>query len=396
MKPLGSRPTATNPNPVDFGPNVLIFDPSMPMANIQSTTDTIFHQQDANQFGLGRYAYLFKPGSYSLNVQVSYYTTVHGLGSSPDDVTITGGVQSLAPSTGGNALNNFWRGAENLAVQPTNANINAWAVSQATYLRRFHVKGELWLFDFINQGGNNYSSGGFVADSLIDTQVISGSQQQFLTRNTTLTKWLGGVWNMVFVGDNQPPSGSWPGQPYTIVDKTPVIREKPYLTIDSSGNYAVQVPALKRESQGPSWTGTSWTGTTDPTTTLPISQFYIAKAATDTADSLNAALQQGYHLIITPGIYHLARSLEVTYPNTVILGLGMATLTPDNGTPALTIADVDGVSVSGILFDAGAQQSPSLLVVGPSPSWVDHSANPIALYDLSSRVGGAAAGLTQN
>src|SRR2546423_2644410 len=176
----GSRPTPTNPNPVDFGPNVLIFDPSMPMADIQSRTDTIFHQQDVNQFGTGRYAYLFKPGSYNLNVQVSYYTTVHGLGHSPDEVTVTGGVQSLAPSTGGNALNNFWRGVENLAVKPTNANINAWAVSQATYLRRFHVKGELFLFDFINQGDHNYSSGGFIADSVIDTQVISGSQQQFL------------------------------------------------------------------------------------------------------------------------------------------------------------------------------------------------------------------------
>ena len=173
--------------------------------------------------------------------------------------------------------------------------------------------------------------------------------------------------------------------------KTPVIREKPYLVIDSAGNYSVQVPGLKKNSQG-----TSWAGTPDSVTTLPINQFYIAKAATDTADSLNAALQQGYHLIITPGIYHLSSSLEVNYPDTVILGLGMATLTPDNGTPAMTIADVDGVSVSGILFDAGAKQSPSLLIVGPSTSNVDHSANPTALYDLSCRIGGAAAGLAQN
>src|SRR5205809_5225644 len=87
----GPRPKVSNPNPVDFGPNVLIFDPSMSMSDIQSKTHNIFLQQDgdAHQFGPGRYAYLFKPGSYSLNVQVSYYTTVHGLGHSPDDVTIT-------------------------------------------------------------------------------------------------------------------------------------------------------------------------------------------------------------------------------------------------------------------------------------------------------------------
>jgi hypothetical protein len=399
--PTGSRPTPTNPNPVDFGPNVLIFDPSMSMSDIQSKTHNIFLQQDgnANQFGPGRYAYLFKPGSYSLNVEVSYYTTVHGLGHLPDDVTITGGVQSLASSTQGNALNNFWRGAENLAVSPTNANINDWAVSQATYLRRFHVKGELWLYDFMTPGPNNWSSGGFIADSLIDVQVRSGSQQQFLTRNTNMTKWVGGVWNMVFVGDEgayhlndqAPAGGSWPDVPLTVVANTPLIREKPYLVIDSSGNYAVQVPTLKQASQG-----NSWSGTPDTVNTLPINQFYIAKATTDTATSINAALQQGYHLILTPGTYHLNSSLEVNYPNTVILGLGMATLTPDNGTPAMTIADVDGVSVSGILFDAGPQQSPSLLVVGPSTSNVDHSSNPTALYDLSCRVGGGAAALTQN
>jgi hypothetical protein len=389
--PTGPRPTPTNPNPVDFGPNVFVFDPSMPISDIQARTDTILQQQQANQFGTERIAFFFKPGSYNpLNVEIGYYTTVHGLGHSPDDVTIIGGVQSTGSSTLGVALNNFWRGVENLAITPTqNNSTNMWAVSQATYLRRVHVKGELKLWDFLFD--NAFSSGGFIADSLIDTKVTSGSQQQFLTRNSNLTNWEGGVWNMVFVGDEQTPPASWPSPPYTIVDKTPVIREKPYLVIDSGGNYAVQVPALKKDSQG-----ISWTSTPHAATTLPINKFYIAKAATDTASSLNTALQQGYHLILTPGIYHLSGSLDVIYADTVILGLGMATLTPDNGTPAMTIADVGGVSVSGILFDAGPMKSPSILTVGPSPGTVDHSANPIALYDLSCRVGGAAAGLAQN
>jgi hypothetical protein len=94
-------------------------------------------------------------------------------------------------------------------------------------------------------------------------------------------------------------------------------------------------------------------------------------------------------LILTPGIYPLASSLRVNLPSTVILGLGMATLTPISNFPAMEIADVDGVSVCGILFDAGVN-SPSLLVVGPQGSSGDHSANPIALFDLSCRVGGAA------
>jgi hypothetical protein len=399
--PTGPRPTPTNPRPVDFGANVFIFDPSMPISDIQSKTKQVLNQQQANQFGTERVAFFFKPGSYDkLFVEIGYYTTVHGLGSSPDDVNIIGGLQSTGIPPEGSALNNFWRGAENLAVTPTiqnrpltptNDNINMWAVSQATYLRRVHIKGNLFLYDYNFDGKKNFSSGGFIADSAIDNKIISGTQQQFLTRNTTLTNWFGAVWNMVFVGDNQPPSGSFPNPPFTVVDKTPVIREKPYLVIDGHGNYAVHVPALTQASQGP-----SWASATAPATTLPIKQFYIAKAATDTADTLNAALHQGYHLILTPGVYHLTRSLEVNYPDTVVLGLGMATLTSDCGKPAMTIADVDGVSVSGILFDAGLLPLSSILVVGPHTSNVDHSAKPIALHDLSCRVGGAAVASAQN
>ncbi|KIX96498.1 uncharacterized protein Z520_07764 [Fonsecaea multimorphosa CBS 102226] len=384
-----SRPTPTNPKPADFGPNVHIFDPSMPMADITSTIAPIFQSQDTNQFGPGRQAYFFKPGSYNLSVDVGYYMTVHGLGHSPNDVKITGGVQSLATSTQGLALNSFWRGVENLSIVPTtNGDISGWAVSQATFLRRVHIiGGQLFLFDW--RYPTNYSSGGFIADSLIDKQIISGSQQQFLTRNTTLTNWNGGVWNMVFVGDDQPPSGSWPDQPFTVVEKTPVIREKPYLIFEN--DYAVQVPNVKRGSQG-----TSWSNVPDSATTLPISQFYIAKAATDTADSINDALHQGYHLIFTPGVYHLSRSLEVQYPNTVILGLGMATLVPDSGTPAMVVDDVGGVSISGIIFDAGPIRTSQLLVIGGASSASDHNANPTALFDICCRVGGAAAGSTLN
>ena len=195
---------------------------------------------------------------------------------------------------------------------------------------------------------------------------------------------------MVFVGDKQPPSGSWPQTPFTVVEKTPVIREKPYLVFDGN-NYAVQVPCLKSNSQG-----TSWSTTPDPVTTIPINQFYIAQAKTDTAASLNTALTQGLHMILTPGIYHLADSLQITHPDTVILGLGMATLIPDNGTPAITVSDVPGVSISGLILDAGPRQSLTLLLVSPTTSKTDHSANPIALFDLSARVGGATLGSTQS
>jgi hypothetical protein len=378
--------------PPDFGPNVLVFDASMGDSAIQSKIDTVFNAQQTNQFGTNRYAYFFKPGKYALDVQVGFYMEVLGLGAAPDDVSITGAVRSMAKWNQGNATLNFWRLASNLSVTPS-ASINkndVWAVSQATALRRIHVtSGGVNLFD--PEGGpNEWASGGFIADSKIDGTVVSGSQQQFLTRNVTMTAWSGGVWNMVFVGNEGNPTGTWPQSPYTFVSSTPTLREKPYLTIDGAGNYAVVAPTLAQSTQG-----TSWESAGASSVTIPISAFYIAHAGSDTADTINTALTAGANLILTPGIYHLASPIRVARPGTVVLGLGLATLTPDQGTAAVTVADVDSVTIAGILFDAGAKESPSLLQVGDAVTTTSHAASPTALFDVSCRVGGAAAGLAK-
>src|SRR3954453_24189370 len=99
----------------DFGPNVLIFDPSV--ADIQPRINAIFAKQESAPFAPERYAYLFKPGKYDLDVQVGFYTHVAGLGKSPDDVSITGAVRSKAQwMQNHNATCNFWRCVENLSV----------------------------------------------------------------------------------------------------------------------------------------------------------------------------------------------------------------------------------------------------------------------------------------
>ena len=233
----------------DFGPNVLIFDPSM--KDIQGRIDAVFRKQEHNQFGSARYAYLFKPGAYNLDVAVGFYVHVAGLGQSPDDVAITGAVRSMAALGNGNATCNFWRAVENLSVTPTrNDKTDVWAVSQGVTLRRTHVKGNLNLWD----GG--WSSGGFMSDCKIDGQVNSGSQQQWFSRNTEWGKWVGGSWNMVFVGTVNPPSGNWPARPYTVIDQTPVAAEKPYLYIDGGGHYFVMVPSLTTTgARGTTWSG---------------------------------------------------------------------------------------------------------------------------------------------
>jgi hypothetical protein len=375
---------ATANSAPNFGPNVIIFDPSMSSSSIQSQLDNIYNQQKGNQFGSARYALLFKPGSYNNTVNVGYYTQVLGLGQSPDNVTINGGVISNAVLSNNNATQNFWEGAENLSVVPSGGT-DQWAVSQACPMRRVHIKGGIVL----DQNGG-YSSGGFLSDSKIDNQINSGSQQQWISRNSQWGSWAGSNWNMVFVGDTNAPSGAnWPNPAYTVTSQTPQVREKPFLTIDGSGNYSVFVPALSSNSSGITWSSGSSAGQS-----IPISQFYIAHSSSDTAATLNAALSQGKNLLLTPGVYSLNATLQVNNPNTVVLGLGLATLLSQNGVTAMTVADVDGVILSGILFDAGSTNSPFQLQVGPTGSSASHASNPTVLHDLFFRVGGAAAGKT--
>ena len=156
----------TAPN---FGPNVFVYNPSMPMATIQSNLNYLFGLQsdvNASQFDANRYAILFQPGTYNLAINMGYYMQVLGLGQSPDNVTINGLLDSHGFLPNHNATCNFWMAAENLAVFPTNSGtFSQWAVSQGTSFRRMHVKGALFLSDFDNGA---YSSGGFLADSKID------------------------------------------------------------------------------------------------------------------------------------------------------------------------------------------------------------------------------------
>jgi hypothetical protein len=381
----GCQATEAQNKPIqtpDFGEHVIIMDPSMPAAEVQNKLDAIFKLQESNQFGPERYAVLFKPGVYHNKVRLGFYTQLLGLGQFPDDVMLQGGIQVEASWHDGDATQNFWRSVENLSVTPDNGTMQ-WAVSQASPLRRIHVRGNMLLDD---NGG--WSSGGFIADSLVDQQINSGTQQQWLTRNASIGSWTNENWNMVFVGvKNAPESKNWPTPPYTVVEQTPLVSEKPFLTIDGSGQYSVFVPALRKNTQG-----VSWQETHVPGAKLPLDKFYIAKAATDSAATLNAALNAGKHLLLTPGIYKLDAPVQVKNPDTVVLGLGIATLLPTAGNVALTVADVDGVKISGVLFDAGEKNSEVLLQVGDKKSATSHAQNPIALHDVFFRVGGAAVG----
>jgi hypothetical protein len=404
MMMAGAASASPPPAQPDFGPNVVVIDPSMSTSQIQATVDAISTQQISNQFGDARYEILFKPGTYGagtpINFQIGYYTDVAGLGALPTDVVLNGSANVFNQCIGGDcmALVNFWRSISNMTINVGSGGCHYgefWATSQATSMRRMNLPGYTSLMDYCGPGSYN-ASGGFIADSALGS-VTNGSQQQWLTRNSSVGSWSNGVWNQVFAGVTGAPAQNFgvAGGVYTTLPTNPVSREKPFLYVDSSGNYNVYVPSAQFDSSGPTWTN----GQT-PGKSLPISSFFIAKP-TDSVQTINNALARGKNLIFTPGIYNVSRTIEVKRPDTIVLGMGLATISPQDGVVPMTVADVKGVEISDLIFDAGAVNSPVLLQIGTGHAsngqatehnhWSDPS-DPTTLSDVYFRIGGAHVG----
>ena len=383
---------SAEPNPPTWPSSVYVFDPANSAQN-QQVIDSIFatnggHDPSFNgQWSNLRYALLFMPGTHNVNVNVGYYTSVIGLGETPQDTNIA----TVTCENGdfdytGGALSNFWRSAENFYTQPSRTWNNAatpsmmWAVSQACPLRRVYVNGDLNLYEYNSGCCAGYSSGGYLADSVVTGTIYSGSQQQWFTRNTAISSWNGGNWNMVFLGNN----GSVPsthcsnsgGWPMTTIESTPVIAEKPYITL-VNGKYSIVVPPVETDKIGPS--------SFNEGTIIDFSKVYVATSS-DSVDTINSKLSSGLHLVLTPGIYNLTGTINVGIANTVVLGIGFPTLVATNGQTAIQITGSEGVRVSGILLQAGPVTTGTLLYWGSNDA--GNPSNPGFLYDCFARVGG--------
>ena len=386
-----------------FGPHVLVFDPSMPTSEIQAAADAVYAAQVNDEMGTTRWSLLFRPGTYGtasepLQVKVGYYTEVAGLGAAPGDVVVNGKIEvyNRCLGDGGTsnciALDNFWRTLSNLTIRINaagqdgcRASANFWAVSQAVSMRRVAVTGgNLSLMDYCT-AGPQYASGGFTADSKLPF-VISGSQQQWLTRNSQVDGWSNGVWNQVFSGVlGAPTEQGFPNPPYTTLDTTPLSREKPWLFVDGAGAYRVRVPDAASGTRG-----TTWADGVTPGRSRPLSDFYVARPG-DSAQAINSQLARGKDLLLTPGVYDVDRSIEVKRPGTVVLCMGHATLTAIGGAVPLEVWDRAGTVVAGVTVDAGTVESPALLRVGAkggSPSARSTASDPLTLSDVYFRVGG--------
>jgi hypothetical protein len=400
-----------------FGPNVCVFNDTMTQAAIQTDLNAIATQQVpvASQFDSDRYSVFFEPGTYGsksapLVFQVGYYTQVAGLGAQASDTVINGAIDVFnnlctAGTQDCNADDNFWRSLSNLdlnvdlpATTPAYAppavdafgagcdnSAEFWAASQAAPIRRVIINGSVVLQDYC--ANNNYASGGFIADSQVTGDLDFYGNQQYVVRNSYIGGANGcpnGLWNMVYSGVEGAPAPVFTGQcqQNTVLATSPVTQEEPFLYQDASGNNRVFVPALQTSSTGPSWSSGTEAGSS-----LPLSSFFIANPSTSVA-AIDVALALGKNLVLTPGVYNLNAPIIVSRPDTVVLGLGFATLVPQKGNAALVVLPNKGVKVSGLIVDAGPVNSPVLVSDG-TPLLPGSATDPNTIQDVYFRIGGA-------
>ena len=403
-----------------FGDNVHIFSPNDDREEIYNVVNDIYKVQAAvdesgnptpgQQFGSGRHTLAFKTGDYSTmnadNYDISYYMQIIGLGKKPTDVKLKN-VHIPAVLPNNNVTCNFWMMVENFEIVPETVYHSEdvwfqflWAVSQAAPARRLNVLRPSMLDWYYG-----WASGGFISDSYFDGAIGSSTQQQYYIRNSKLNKNFYGVtYNLVAQGvqgisadktydlDSKLGITNWrSGKQMTILNNTDIIREKPFLYFDEDDQeYKVFAPALKKYSSGLTWTS-DYMG---DGTSINISDFHVAKADTDNASTINDALSQGKHILLTPGIYYAEEPIKVEKANTIILGLGLATIIPGetNKEAAIKVADVDGVTIAGVILDA-QYSSENMIVVGTKGNKTDHSSNPTILQDLFIRIGGVHPGV---
>ena len=304
-----------------LGPNVIIFDPSMPVSQIQATVDAIYAQQVDAEMGTNRYALLFKPGVYGtasqpLQMKVGYYTEVAGLGASPADVTINGKIEvyNRCLDNGGTsnclALVNFWRTLSNLSLQRQRARPGrlprlgellgglAGRVDAPSRHHRRHplAHGLLHGRAAVRQRRLHRRLEPAVRHQRLAAAVADPQQPDRRLVERRLEPGLRGCRRRA---RRKRPSRTRRTRRSTT---TPVSREKPYLFVDGQGNYNVRVPSAQTQHQR-HLLGRRPDGRD---ARIPLDDFFIAKPS-DSVKEINNALARGMNLLLTPGVYNVGR-----------------------------------------------------------------------------------------
>lgn len=318
------------------------------------------------------------------SIELGFYSHIGGLGKLPSDVKLGSIFTRPHLSGGANATCTFWRSMENVTVMRD----FSWTVSQSTSARRMLIES---TSKYISDVGdtNFWGSGGFIADTHYTSSARPnwGGQQQWYSRNVifpTGSEPMGGSYNMVWQGCINAPNANESNTP---IQNTPVIREKPFLFIDSDGEYKVFVPAWQTDRVGTSWTTTDMGKGEIQSLEY---NWYVAKDG-DTDIEINHALKSGKNIFFTPGHYSLSAPIQVNRKNAILLGAGIASVTleptENNKWGCIYADDKDGIIVAGLLMDS-FNSTTYQIRVGEEGSNKDHAENPILLTDITCRVGG--------
>jgi hypothetical protein len=367
-------------NPPLWPASVLVIeqDDSDIAAKIHKATSDL--QIKTGHFSSKRVALLFKSGEYDVDVLVGYYTQVLGLGASPSDTVFTSakGVYSpaLDPGSAG-SLDSFWKSAENIT---TGSAQMLWAVSQAAPLRRVVVPGDLLMHD-----KGEYASGGFMANVAVGNNTEMGSQQQWCSRNCSFGNApTGGAWSLVYVGCNgaQESKGRSAGSDLAIsnIFNTPLVAEKPFITCNENGLYHLQIPPIKRGTDGTDF-GLG--------RTVSFEHVYVARSDFDTSETIQSKLDDDFHIVLCPGIYKLRYCLHISKNSQVLLGLGLATLiAPDNKACIIVTGDVYDVRIAGLMLQASHSDMKDGCLLQWNDGLGEDSDIAGVMSDLFVRVGG--------
>merc|ERR1711971_823719 len=178
-----------------------------------------------------------------------------------------------------------------------------------------------------------------MSDCKVSGTIRSGSQQQWMTRNTEMKSWSGAAFNMVFVGATNAPAQTC-GQ-ITNTPSTPVIAEKPYIVIDKeSGKHSLYVPRLEMNKVG---------ATKDFTSMSDVIDFENVYVSTDKDDAevISSKLNSGLAVILSPGNYQLSKSIEIKRDDAILMAIGFPVLTPTKGNNVINVGNNQGVRIVG-------------------------------------------------
>ena len=142
-----------------------------------------------------------------------------------------------------------------------------------------------------------------MANSLVTGKLHYNTQQQWFNRNVSMSGADGGAFNFVYLGCEGAPGSYCRGDHKVTsnIQKTPIIAEKPFISFNNN-KYQLNIPDYKEYVSGHNFK--------DKQEVVGFEEVYVA-SPNDKADTINAKLATGMHVVLQPGIYNLDEALKV-------------------------------------------------------------------------------------